>query len=391
MRFANRVDNLQAEGAYQVLARAKQLESQGKDIIHLEVGEPDFPTPGHIRSAGIQAIEQGRTRYTSPRGMPALREAIASYASQRRGGFPITPGQVVVAPGAKPLLFFPTLALINPGDEVIYPDPGFPTYHEMIEIAGGVPVAVPLIEENGFSFDLEIFDRLVNERTRLIVLNTPGSNPTGGVIPFEDLQHIAAAAEKYDCWVLVDEIYERIVYDGLKVDSFITLPGMAERTIMLDGFSKTYAMTGWRLGYAVMPQDLADRVELLLTHAAGSTAELTQLAGIAALTGDQSATAQMVEAYQQRRDRIVAGLNSIPGVHCLSPKAAFYAFPNIKAFGVSSSVLARRILDEAGVALLPGTAFGKQGEGFLRISYANSLENLEKAVDRLAAFFKGMA
>ncbi len=391
MQFANRVDNLQAEGAYQVLARARQLESQGREIIHLEVGEPDFPTPGHIRSAGMQAIEEGRTRYTSPRGMPALREAIASYASQRRGGFPITPGQVVVAPGAKPLLFFPSLALINPGDEVIYPDPGFPTYHEMIAIAGGVPVPVPLSEENGFSFDLEIFDRLVNARTRMIVLNTPGSNPTGGVIPYEDLKHIAAAAEKYNCWVLVDEIYERIVYDHLHVDSFLTLPGMAERTIVVDGFSKTYAMTGWRLGYAIMPQDLADRIELLVTHAVGSTAEFSQIAGVAALTGDQSATEQMVAAYQERRDCIVAGLNSIPGMHCLTPKAAFYAFPNIKSFGVSSSVLARRILDEVGVALLPGTAFGCQGEGYLRLSYANSLENIQKAVERLAAFFKRMA
>ena len=388
MEFAKRVTQLQAEGAYQVLARAKQLEAQGHSIIHLEVGEPDFATPGHIRAAGMQAIQDGRTRYTSPRGIPALREAIAHYASQRRQNFPVQPEQVVVAPGAKPLLFFPALALVNPGDEVLYPDPGFPTYRDMIGVAGGIPVPVPLSEENEFSFDLDAFDRLISHKTRLIVLNTPGSNPTGSVIPRADLEHIATAAQRYDCWVMVDEIYERIVYDNLQVTSLLTLPGMAERTIVVDGFSKTYAMTGWRLGYGIMPAALAERVELLITHSIGSTAEFTQLAGLAALSGDQHATEQMVAAYQQRRDAIVAGLNRIPGVHCLTPRAAFYAFPNIKSFGIRSGDLARQILDQAGVALLPGTAFGAQGEGYLRLSYANSLENIAEALQRLAGFFE---
>lgn len=387
MKFADRVQELQAEGALQVLARAKELEAAGRKIIHLEVGEPDFPTPKHICQAGIQAIQNGRTHYTAVNGIPALREAIAERASQRRGNVPISPKQVVIGPGGKPMLFFPALAVLNPGDEVLYPDPGFPTYHEMVKIAGGVPVPVPLYEENEFSFDLNAFDRLINEKTRLIVLNTPGSNPTGSVIPLEDLKHIAEAAIKYDCWVLADEIYENIVYDGLRVPSILTLPGMAERTIITDGFSKTFAMTGWRLGYAVMPEALAARMELLITHGTGSTAEFTQLAGLQAIRGDQTECEEMVKAYQTRRDQVVAGLNSIPGVHCLSPKAAFYAFPNIKSFGIRSNELAARILNETGVALLPGTAFGQYGEGYLRLSFANSLENLNKAVEKLHLFF----
>ncbi len=387
MKLADRVQELQAEGALQVLAHAKELEASGREIIHLEVGEPDFPTPGHICQAGIQAIQNGRTHYTAVNGMPALREAIAERASRRRDNIPITPNQVVVGPGGKPFLFFPTLAVINPGDEVLYPDPGFPTYKEVIKIAGGVPVPVPLYEENGFSFDLNAFDRLINPKTRLIILNTPGGNPTGSVIPLEDLKHIAEAAIKYDCWVLADEIYEHIVYDGLRVPSILTLPGMAERTIVIDGFSKTFAMTGWRLGYAVMPKELAARTELLLTHGTGSTAEFTQMAGIQAIRGDQTECEEMVRAYQARRDQVVAGLNSIPGVHCLLPKAAFYAFPNIKSFGIRSNELATRILNETGVALLPGTAFGQYGEGYLRLSFANSLENLTKAVEKLRQFF----
>jgi len=286
-----------------------------------------------------------------------------------------------------PLLFFPTMALVNPGDEVIYPDPGFPTYREMIKVTGGIPVPVPLYAENNFSFDLDAFDRLINDKTRLIIINTPGGNPTGSVIPLCDLEHIAEAAQRYNCWVLVDEIYEHIVFDGLRVPSMLTLPGMAERTIVVDGFSKTYAMTGWRLGYAIMPKELASRVELLLTHGTGSTAEFTQVAGIEALKGDQTPTCQMVEAYQERRNRIVAGLNSIPGIRCLSPKAAFYAFPNIEAYGIRSGELASMILDKVGVALLPGTAFGQFGEGYLRLSFANSIENLDKAVERLRQFF----
>ncbi|MCJ7623291.1 MAG: aminotransferase class I/II-fold pyridoxal phosphate-dependent enzyme, partial [Anaerolineaceae bacterium] len=257
MIFSQRVNGLKAEGAYQVLARAKALEAQGHHIIHLEIGEPDFETPANIRTAAIAAIEDGRTKYTSPAGIKELREAIAEYASQRRGNMSIRPNQVVVGPGTKPALFFPALALVDPGDEVIYPDPGFPTYAAMIEVAGGIPVPVPLSEESGFSFDLDVFDRLVNEKTRLILINTPGSNPTGGVIPLEDLEHIAEAAQRFNCWVLSDEIYERITYDGIKVHSIASLPGMADRTVIADGFSKSHAMTGWRLGYGIMPEALA--------------------------------------------------------------------------------------------------------------------------------------
>jgi aspartate/methionine/tyrosine aminotransferase len=260
----------------------------------------------------------------------------------------------------------------------------------MIKIAGGVPVPVPLYEENNFSFDLNAFDRLINEKTRLIIINTPGGNPTGSVIPLEDLKHIAEQAQRYNCWVLADEIYEHIVFDNLKVPSILTLPGMDERTIVVDGFSKTYAMTGWRMGYAIMPKELAAKVELLLTHATGSTAEFTQMAGIEAVTGDQSECRKMVEAFQARRNRVVAGLNSIPGVHCLEPKAAFYAFPNVRSYGIRSSELAPRILNETGVALLPGTAFGKNGEGYLRLSFANSIENLDKAVNKLHQFFTSL-
>jgi aspartate aminotransferase len=274
------------------------------------------------------------------------------------------------------------LALVDPGDEVIYPNPGFPTYEAMVGVARGKAVPVPLLEEKDFSFDLEAFDQLINDNTKLIILNSP-SNPTGGVIPEEDLEHIAEAAKRYDCWVLSDEIYMRMAYDGLDVPSIAALPGMAERTVIIDGFSKTYAMTGWRLGYGIMPEALADRVQLLHTHSIGCTAHFTQLAGIEALTGPQDKAEEMIAEYQRRRDSVVAGLNAIPGVSCQTPQGAFYAFPNVKSFGKSSDELANLILDEAGVALLPGTSFGEYGEGYLRIAYANSLENIEKALERV--------
>jgi aspartate/methionine/tyrosine aminotransferase len=289
---------------------------------------------------------------------------------------------VLVSPGAKPNLFFPTLALVQEGDEVIYPNPGFPTYEAMISVAGGVPVPVPLLEENDFAFDLKAFDRLINERTRLIVLNSP-SNPTGGVLPLADLEHIAAAAQQYDSWVLSDEIYTRLVFDGEEAPSIAALPGMAERTVIMDGFSKTYAMTGWRLGYGIMPEPLARRVQLLFTHALGSTAHFTQIAGIEALTGTQESVAEMLAEYQRRRDTIVDGLNALPGVRCRKPQGAFYAFPNIKSFGRSASDLANLLLEGAGVAVLPGTSFGDYGEGYLRLSYANSIENINKALERM--------
>ena len=390
MTFAERVNQLEAEGAYVVLARANELAAQGRDIIHLEIGQPDFPTYPHVSMAGVGAIANGHTRYTPPAGMPKLREVIAADGGARRG-MQVSPAEVLVGPGGKPGLFFPTLALIEPGrgDEVIYPDPGFPTYLAMIEIAGGVPRPVPLLEENSFSFDLAAFDAMVNEKTKLVVLNSP-ANPTGGVMPLADLEHIAAAAQKYNFWVISDEIYARLTYDGLPAPSIAALPGMKERTIIVDGFSKTYAMTGWRLGFAIMPVALADRVSLLLTHSIGCTAGFTQVAGIEALTGPQEMVDAMVATFQARRDRMITGLNAIPGVRCQVPEGAFYAFPNVSSFGIPSKELALRILDEAGVAVLSGTDFGPHGEGYLRLCYANSLENIDRALERLSAFFAGL-
>jgi len=309
-----------------------------------------------------------------------LREVIAEVAGKQRD-IQINPRQVVVSPGAKPNLFFPTLAVVNPGDEVIYPDPGFPTYEAMIGIAGGVPVAVPLLESKAFSFDLEAFDRLINDRTRLIILNSP-SNPTGGVIPLADLQHIANAAQRYNSWVLSDEIYVKITFDNRAVPSIASLPGMADRTIIMDGFSKTYAMTGWRLGFGIMPESLAAKVDLLMTHSVGCTAQFTQIAGIEALTGPQDYVRMMVQEYERRRNLLVSGLNNLPGIHCLKPEGAFYVFPNIQGTGKTSLEIANHLL-EYGVAVLPGTAFGKYGEGYLRLVFANSYENLERALERI--------
>jgi len=380
MTFAQRTEHLRPEGAYQVLARSQELEAHGKHIIHLEIGEPDFDTPANVSLAGIKAIANGQTRYNPPAGINPLREAIAEYAGRLRG-IEIKPSQVIVGPGAKPNLFFPTLALVNPGDEVIYPDPGFPTYEAMIGVAGGKPVAVPLLEKNGFSFDLDAFDQLVNPKTKLIILNSP-SNPTGGVIPIADLEHVAKAALKNDCWVLSDEIYNKLVFDDIQAPSIVSIPGMGERTIIMDGFSKTYAMTGWRLGYGIMPEPLANRVSLLLTHSVGCTAHFTQIAGIEALTGPQDYVAMMVKEYQRRRDLLVNALNAMPGISCLKPKATFYVFPNISKTGKTSDELANLLLD-GGVAVLPGLAFGKYGEGYLRLVFANSFENIEIAIERM--------
>ncbi len=383
MPFTKRTLHLKPEGAYQVLARANQLEAAGREIIHFEIGQPDYSTFKNISQAGVDAIFSGKTRYTSPAGIPALREALAQDAGRRRG-MAIDPEEVVVAPGGKPNLFFPTLALVEPGDEVIYPDPGFPTYEAMIRLAGGVPVPVPLLEKNHFSFDLSAFDRLVNQKTKMIVLNSP-SNPTGGVIPLEDLQHIAKQAQHYDCWVMSDELYTRLVYDNLQAPTIASLPGMKERTIIVDGFSKTYSMTGWRLGFGIMPKELAACVELLLTHSVGSTAHFTQFAGLEAITGPQDMVDGMVSEFQRRRDFIVDGLNAIPGFSCLKPQGAFYVFPNITGTGMNSSQLANLILEKAGAALLPGNAFGPYGEGYLRLSYATSMENIHKGLEKIRA------
>jgi aspartate aminotransferase len=381
--FATRVEHLEPEGAYHMMARAQSLEAQGRDIIHMEIGQPDFATFENVAEAGIAAIRSGRTRYTPSAGIGSLREAIAQYTSGRIG-VDVRPSQVVVGPGAKPALFFPTLALVEPGDDVLYPDPGFPTYAAMIGVVGGAPVPVPLSEAAGFSFDLAAFDELVSERTRLIILNSP-SNPTGGVMPLSALEHVAEAALRYDAWVLSDEIYTRLVYQDEEVPSIATLQGMAERTIICDGFSKTYAMTGWRLGYGVMPEALADRVALLMTHSVGCTADFVQHAGLEALLGPQEQVEVVVAEYRRRRDVLVDGLNDIDGVSCLSPQGAFYVFPNVTSYGRSSDWLADYLLSEAGVAVLPGTSFGRYGEGYLRLCFATSVENIEKAVMRIRA------
>jgi aspartate aminotransferase len=387
-QLADRTSHLKPEGAYAFLAKAQQLEAQGRKIIHLEIGQPDFQTFDNIALSGVRAITTGQTRYTPPAGIPALRQSIARYTGERIG-MSFEAGQVVVGPGAKPLLFFPMMALLEPGDEVIYPDPGFPSYRAIIETMGATPVPIGLSEEKDFSFDMEQFRAKVNERTRLIIINSP-SNPTGGIIPESDLEVIAEAAQKYDSWVLSDEIYTRLVYTDQPVKSIMTFPGMAERTIIMDGFSKTYAMTGWRLGYGVMPKPLADAVDLLLTHSVGCTAAFTQVAGIEALTGPQDEVEQVRRIFQQRRDIIVKGLNAIPGVTCRMPQGAFYVFPNVKNFGRSSRELAEYLLREAGVCVLPGTSFGEMGEGYLRLCYSNSIEAIESALEKMNAAAKNL-
>ncbi len=382
MRFAERVGLLAPEGAYQVLSRAQDLEAAGREIVHLEIGQPDIQTFANVAQAGIRAIEEGQTRYNPPAGVRRLREVIAEDAGRRRS-IEVTPSEVVVAPGAKPMLFFPAMALVEAGDEVIYPDPGFPTYAAMINVVGGVGVPIPLREETDFAFDLDAFDEAVSDRTRLIILNSP-SNPTGGVLSGAILEHIAEAAARHDAWVLSDEIYTRLTFDGVSAPSIASLPGMRERTVICDGFSKAYAMTGWRLGFGIMPELLAERIGLLLTHSIGCTATFTQYAGVEALTGPQEQVEQVVAEYQRRRDTLVAGLNALPGVRCRTPQGAFYAFPNVTALGHTSAWLADYLLEEAGVAVLPGGGFGKGGEGYLRLCFATSLEQIETALTRMA-------
>lgn len=381
LQLADRISHLETEGAYAFLAKAQQREAAGQDIIHLEIGQPDFQTFDNIGISGIRSIATGQTRYTPSEGIPALREAIARDTGNRIN-LSLTADQVVVGPGAKPLLFFPMMALLEPGDEVIYPDPGFPSYRAIIETMGASPVPIGLKEEMEFSFDMDQFIEKVNKRTRLIIINSP-SNPTGGIIPEKDLETIAEAAKKYDSWVLSDEIYTRLIYTEEPVKSIMTLTGMAERTIIMDGFSKTYAMTGWRLGYGIMPRHLAEVVGLLLTHSVGCTATFTQIAGIEAITGPQDQVERVRKNFQGRRDVIVNGLNDISGITCRIPQGAFYVFPNIKSFGLTSDEVANYLLKEAGVCLLPGTSFGKMGEGYLRLCYANSIEAIEKALEKM--------
>jgi aspartate aminotransferase len=381
--FAHRLSNIKPEGAYQVLAQAQELESQGRDIIHLEIGQPDFQTFEPICQSGKQAIDDGHTRYTPSAGIRELREANAQRISATKG--PCSPSQVVVGPGAKPGILFPILALVNPGDEVLYPDPGFPSYRADIELAGGIPIAAPVLEERGFSFDLDFLQDHMGDKTKLLIINSP-SNPTGGTIPREDLQAIARLAIERDVWVMTAEIYGDLVYDDQTAPSFWSIEEARDRTILVDGFSKSFAMTGWRLGFSAMPTALAEKVALLTMHAVGCTAGFTQMAGVTALGKCRDEVNAQRAIYQTRRNRIVEGLNSLPGVSCIKPSGAFYAFPNVKELGMPSVELARRLLNEAGIACLSGTDFGAHGEGYLRFSYAASLETIDEAIVRMRHF-----
>lgn len=380
MKLSQRMHNLGTETAFEVLVKARALEAQGRDIIHLEVGEPDFDTPENIVNAAVQAVQKGATKYTPSAGIPELRAAIAKRVSESRG-IPVTPDRVVVTPGAKPIMFFTILSLVDAGDEVVTPNPAFPIYESMIRFSGGVPRFYRLREENNFRFDPDEFRSLVNHKTKLIILNSP-QNPTGGVLEESDLAVIADLATKYDIPVLADEIYWQIIYDGT-FHSITQFPGMLERTIILDGFSKSYSMTGWRLGFGVMNETLAPHITRLMTNSNSCTSALTQWAGVEALTGPQESVEHMRRAFQTRRDVIVAGMNAIPGFSCATPKGAFYVFPNIKGTGWNSRKMADYILNEAGVACLSGTAFGEFGEGYLRFSYANSTDNINTALLRI--------
>ncbi|PIU45539.1 MAG: aspartate aminotransferase [Ignavibacteriales bacterium CG07_land_8_20_14_0_80_59_12] len=381
IRYADRMRRLGTETAFLVLAKAKALEAQGRSIIHLEIGEPDFDTPGNIKAAATRALDEGYTHYGPAAGLPQLREAIAEETSASRG-IKVDASNVVVTPGGKPVMFFALLALINDGDEVIYPNPGFPIYESVINFIGAKAMPIVLREEMGFRFDIDELKRLITPRTRMIVLNSP-QNPTGGVLTDEDLREIAWLAVEHDLIVLSDEIYRRIIYDGFQHKSIASLPGMLERTIILDGYSKTFAMTGWRLGYGIMPAELAERMAQLQINSNSCTASFTQIAGIEALRGPQKDVEAMVAEFRRRRDVIVDGLNNIPGFRCHRPQGAFYVFPNITGTGRSSRALEDYLLNEAGIAALSGTAFGKHGDGYLRFSYANSVPNIEEALRRI--------
>ena len=385
LRLSRRTSRLGTETAFDVLNRARALEKQGKEIIHLEIGEPDFDTPSNVIEAAVNALRHGWTHYGPAAGLPDLRQTIAEYVSQTRH-VPVSSDEVVVVPGGKPIIFFSMLAFVDEGDEVIYPNPGFPIYESMIEYLGGRAVPIPLREERDFSLDVNELASLITDRTKLIILNSP-HNPTGGVLTKRDIEDVADAIGDRNIMVLSDEIYSRLIYEGEDV-SIMSVPGFKERTILLDGFSKTYAMTGWRMGYGVMRPDLASLVSRLMTNSNSCTASFTQIAGIEALRGDQASVDKMNHEFRHRRDVFVAGLNKIKGFSCRMPKGAFYVFPNIMRTGWMSKKLEEALLEEAGVACLSGTAFGAYGEGYLRFSVANSLENLNKALERIDQWTK---
>ncbi len=378
--FAKRMSRLGTESAFEVLAKAKALEAQGKDIIHLEIGQPDFSTPMNVCEAAFKAMKDGHTGYCPSAGLPEFREVIAQHISETRG-IDIHPDEVTVTPGAKPIIFFTILALIDDGDEVIYPEPGFPVYESVIDFIGGKAIPLALREEVDFRFRIEDLNDAITERTKLLILNSP-QNPTGGILTDVDLIAIAELARKHNFYILTDEVYSRLLYEGTH-ESIISLPGMKEQTILIDGHSKTYAMTGWRLGYGVAPREIADKITQLTINSNSCTATFTQIAGIEALTGPQTFVSNMVTEFRIRRDTIVDGLNAIDGISCIKPLGSFYVFPNVTQLPLSCEALADYLMDEVGVALLPGTAFGKYGDGYLRLSYANSLDNINDALNRI--------
>ena len=381
--LAKRMERLGTETAFEVLARAKALQAEGRDMVHLEIGEPDFDTPRNIIDKAIEALNSGYTHYGPAAGLPEVRKVFAEFIANDRG-IDVGPDNVVIVPGGKPIIYFPLTALVDPGDEVIYPNPGFPIYESVINFLEAKAVPLKLAEEKDFSFDIEDLRAVANDKTKLLIINSP-QNPTGGMLSASDLDAIAELAVKHDFWVLSDEIYSKIIYEGTH-DSISTRPGMLERTIILEGHSKTYAMTGWRLGYGIMPTALAAAVAKLQTNCTSCTAAFTQIAGAEALTGPQDAAQAMVAEFKVRRDMLVDGLNAIEGISCKKPRGAFYVFPNISSLGLTSKQVETRLLEEFGVAALAGTSFGAFGEGYLRFSYANSQENIRKALTRFAEF-----
>jgi aspartate/methionine/tyrosine aminotransferase len=380
LMLAKRMERLGTETAFVVLARAKALEADGRDIVHLEIGEPDFDTPAHIIEAGVEALRGGETHYGPAAGKPEIRRAFAEHIAADRG-IDVGPDNIVITPGGKPIMYFLMNVLVNEGDEVIYPNPGFPIYESVINFLGAEAVPLKLSEDKDFSFDIEDLKALVSDRTKLLIINSP-HNPTGGMLTPEDLDAIAELAVEHDFYVMSDEIYSKIIYEGSH-DSVATRPGMLERTVILEGHSKTYAMTGWRLGYGVMPEEIAAAVAKLQTNCNSCTASFTQVAGAAALAGPQTAVEEMVDEFKARRDLLVDGLNAIDGITCRRPRGAFYVFPNVSRLGRTSAELETTLLDDYGVAALSGGAFGRFGEGYLRFSYANGQDEIRKALERI--------
>ncbi len=386
IKFAERMSRLGTEGAFEVLAKARRLEAEGKHIVHLEIGEPDFATPDNIVEAGISAMQNGYTHYTPASGIKEVREAVAGFVSRTLKCGEVDPAEVVLVPGSKNVLLFTLLAIIEPGDEVILPDPGYPAYHSQVNFIGGIPKLVTLREETGFRMDLDELRSLVSPKTRLIIVNTP-QNPTGGILTEEDVKTVCEIAQEHDLMVVSDEIYSQLVY-GFHHVSPLAQPGMRERTVLMDGLSKSYAMTGWRLGYAVAPKELAAKLDQLMINSSSCAAGFTQMAAIEALSTPESehAVHRMVKVFENRRNLVVDGLNKIKGIHCKLPQGAFYAFPNIEGTGFDERELASRLLSEAGVAVLPGTAFGEAGKGFIRLAYTQSEDELEKGLERIRGF-----